>query len=119
MKVHTFISNFFRKKDFSFPLKDLSTGNIYISSQNHGYVVVDESIDKSKAETIFINVNDGTVEGIQYLNKNIFTDAQKFCIKYHRWLQRIVCITSRYISFYQGWQLSFVLFPSYKIIINT
>ncbi len=55
------------------PVKDLSTGNVYISSQNHGYVVVDESIDKSKAETLFINVNDGTVEGIQYLNKNIFT----------------------------------------------
>lgn len=55
------------------PVKDLATGKVYISSQNHGYVVVDGSIDESIAETSFINVNDGTVEGVHYLNKNIFT----------------------------------------------
>lgn len=55
------------------PVKDLATGKVYISSQNHGYVVVDGSIDEHIAETSFINVNDGTVEGIHYLNKNIFT----------------------------------------------
>lgn len=55
------------------PVKDLATGKVYISSQNHGYVVVDGSIDESIAETSFLNVNDGTVEGLHYLNKNIFT----------------------------------------------
>lgn len=55
------------------PVKDLSTGRVYISSQNHGYVVDDGSLDKSVAETSFINVNDGTVEGLHYLNKNVFT----------------------------------------------
>lgn len=55
------------------PVKDFATGKVYISSQNHGYVVVDGSIDESIAETSFINVNDGTVEGVHYLNKNIFT----------------------------------------------
>ncbi len=55
------------------PVKDLSTGRVYISSQNHGYVVDDESMDSSLAETSFINVNDKTVEGVHYLNKNIFT----------------------------------------------
>ena len=55
------------------PVKDLSTGRVYISSQNHGYVVDDESLDKTVAETSFINVNDKTVEGVHYLNKNIFT----------------------------------------------
>lgn len=55
------------------PVKDLATGRVYISSQNHGYVVDDESLDKSVAETSFINVNDGTCEGLHYLNKNVFT----------------------------------------------
>ncbi|SFR93929.1 carbamoyl phosphate synthase small subunit [Anaeromicropila populeti] len=55
------------------PVKDLSTGKVYISSQNHGYVVIDGSIDKNVAETLFINVNDRTVEGLRYLGKNVFT----------------------------------------------
>ncbi len=55
------------------PVKDLSTGRVYISSQNHGYVVEEESIDKSVAEISFINVNDQTIEGLHYLNKNVFT----------------------------------------------
>lgn len=55
------------------PVKDLKTGRVYISSQNHGYVVTEESIDNSVAEAGFINVNDKTVEGLRYLQKNIFT----------------------------------------------
>lgn len=55
------------------PVKDLSTNRVYISSQNHGYVVDDESLDPKVAETSFVNVNDGTVEGLHYLGKNIFT----------------------------------------------
>lgn len=55
------------------PVKDLTTGRVYISSQNHGYVVLDDSIDSAKAKVRFINANDKTVEGLTYLNKNIFT----------------------------------------------
>lgn len=55
------------------PVKDLGTNRVYISSQNHGYVVDDKSMDPKTAETSFINVNDGTVEGLHYLGKNIFT----------------------------------------------
>lgn len=55
------------------PVKDLSTNRVYISSQNHGYVVTEGSIDPKIAETSFINVNDNTVEGLHYLGKNIFT----------------------------------------------
>jgi carbamoyl-phosphate synthase small subunit len=55
------------------PVKDLKTGKVYISSQNHGYVVKEESIDRNIAEVAFINVNDKTVEGLHYLNKNILT----------------------------------------------
>lgn len=55
------------------PVKDLQTGKVYISSQNHGYVVDVENMDGSIAEPSFINVNDGTNEGLHYLGKNIFT----------------------------------------------
>ena len=55
------------------PVKDLKTGRVYISSQNHGYVVDVEHIDPCLATPAFSNVNDGTNEGLVYLNKNIFT----------------------------------------------
>lgn len=55
------------------PVKDLSTGKVYISSQNHGYVVDMETIDAKTARPAFINVNDKTNEGLEYIGKNIFT----------------------------------------------
>lgn len=55
------------------PVKDLKSGKVYISSQNHGYVVDSETINPEIAEVGFINVNDKTVEGLRYKNKNIFT----------------------------------------------
>lgn len=55
------------------PVKDLETGQVYISSQNHGYVVNADSLDPGLAKTAFINVNDRTNEGMSYTGKNIFT----------------------------------------------
>lgn len=55
------------------PVKDLETGRVYISSQNHGYVVDTDSVDESVAIPAFVNVNDGTNEGLKYVGKNIFT----------------------------------------------
>lgn len=55
------------------PVKDLETGRVYISSQNHGYVVDEESVDPKVAVPAFRNVNDGTNEGLAYVGKNIFT----------------------------------------------
>lgn len=55
------------------PVKDLRTNKVYISSQNHGYVVDTDKMDSSVAEVSFVNVNDGTVEGVRYKNKNIYT----------------------------------------------
>jgi carbamoyl-phosphate synthase small subunit len=43
------------------PVKELATGRVYITSQNHGYAVV---ADKGS----FVNVNDGTCEGMDYGN---------------------------------------------------
>lgn len=55
------------------PVKDLKTGRVYISSQNHGYVVDPSSMGQDVAVPAFINVNDGTNEGLAYAGKNIFT----------------------------------------------
>ena len=55
------------------PVKDLATGRVYISSQNHGYVIKSESIPEDIAEVSFINVNDRTIEGLNYKNKKIRT----------------------------------------------
>lgn len=59
------------------PVKDLETGRVYISSQNHGYVVDMDKLDPKVAVPAFINVNDGTNEGLKYTGKNIFT------VQYH------------------------------------
>ena len=55
------------------PVKDLETGRVYISSQNHGYVVDTDKLDSAVAVPAFINVNDGTNEGLSYTGKQIFT----------------------------------------------
>ena len=55
------------------PVKDLENGKVYITSQNHGYYVLENSIKPEIAEVSHINLNDNTVEGIRYKNKNIFT----------------------------------------------
>lgn len=55
------------------PVRDVQTGKVYISTQNHGYMVDADTINPDIAEIGFVNVNDGTVEGLNYKNKNIFT----------------------------------------------
>ena len=55
------------------PVRDLSTGRVTISSQNHGYVVDTKKLDPSVAVPAFENVNDGTNEGLSYVGKKIFT----------------------------------------------
>lgn len=57
----------------SHPVKDLKNDKVHITSQNHGYYIVEESINKNIAEVTHVNLNDGTVEGLKYKNKKIFT----------------------------------------------
>ena len=55
------------------PVKDLETGRVYISSQNHGYMVDTDTLDPQVAVPAFENVNDKTNDGLKYIGKNIFT----------------------------------------------
>ena len=55
------------------PAKEVETGRVYITSQNHGYVVDETTLDPNVAKPAFENVNDKTNEGLEYVGKNIFT----------------------------------------------
>lgn len=55
------------------PVKDLSTGKVYLSSQNHGYTVTEDSIANTDLEVTHINVNDGSVEGLSHKNLPAFS----------------------------------------------
>ncbi|KUG04184.1 carbamoyl-phosphate synthase small chain [hydrocarbon metagenome] len=46
------------------PVKDMRTGKIYITAQNHGYVADESSLAGRGVDVLFKNLNDGTVEGI-------------------------------------------------------
>ncbi len=55
------------------PVVDLESGRTYVTSQNHGYAVVGESIDPSIGQVSHINANDKTCEGVRYSTINAFT----------------------------------------------
>ena len=55
------------------PVRDVRTGRTQITSQNHGYVVTRESVDPAVASISHINVNEGSVEGLEYKRPNCFS----------------------------------------------
>ncbi|MBV9852660.1 MAG: glutamine-hydrolyzing carbamoyl-phosphate synthase small subunit [Armatimonadetes bacterium] len=59
------------------PVKDLETGRVVITSQNHGYALAAEGFDDPDVEVWQINLNDGTVEGLRHKTLPIFS------IQYH------------------------------------
>lgn len=55
------------------PVFDLTTKKMFITSQNHGYVVDSSTVNTKIAKTRFINLNDNTCEGLIFLNFPIFS----------------------------------------------
>ncbi len=55
------------------PVRDFANGRVYITSQNHNYCVMAESVDPAVAEVSHVNVNDGSVEGLRYKNGRVET----------------------------------------------
>jgi carbamoyl-phosphate synthase small subunit len=59
------------------PVKDIATGKIAITSQNHGYTVEENSIEGTSLEITHVALNDGTIEGLRH------KDYPAFTVQYH------------------------------------
>ncbi len=59
------------------PVKDLATGKIDITSQNHGFCVDAAGLDPEKVRVTHVNLNDNTVEGLECRDMNCFS------VQYH------------------------------------
>ncbi len=60
------------------PVKELSSGRVYITAQNHGYAVVKSTLPNSAAVT-YENLNDLSCEGIDYAQSNAFSVQFRPC----------------------------------------
>lgn len=59
------------------PVKNLLTGRVEITSQNHGFAVDPESLKAAGGEPTHVHLNDGTLAGFR------LTDRPVFCVQYH------------------------------------
>lgn len=67
----------FGHRGVNHPVKDLAKDRTYITSQNHGYAVVGETVNPEIARVSHINLNDNTCEGVEHIGAPIFT------VQYH------------------------------------
>ncbi len=67
----------FGHRGINHPVKNLLTGEVIITSQNHGFAVDIDSVDETPLEVTAIEINDQTCEGLRYPGKPVFS------VQYH------------------------------------
>jgi len=67
----------FGHRGINHPVKNLETGQVEVTSQNHGFAVDANSLDESVTRVTQINLNDDTVEGLRYLK------IPAYSVQYH------------------------------------
>jgi len=59
------------------PVRDVKNGAVWITAQNHNYVVESDSLSKGEAEVTLLSLNDGSVEGLRLTKRPVF------CVQFH------------------------------------
>ena len=55
------------------PVQDLATKKVYVTSQNHNFMVKPESLDQKEIEITHLSLNDGSLEGLKMKNKPVYS----------------------------------------------
>jgi len=55
------------------PVQDLTTKKVFITAQNHGYCVKEDSLNESELEASHVNLNDKSIEGLRHKTKPAFS----------------------------------------------
>ncbi|EXJ24261.1 Carbamoyl-phosphate synthase small chain [Alkalibacterium sp. AK22] len=67
----------FGHRGFNHPVREIATGRIDFTSQNHGYAVDELSLNKENLRVTHVEINDGTVEGLRHRRYPVFS------VQYH------------------------------------
>lgn len=63
----------FGHRGFNHPVREIATGKINFTSQNHGFAVDKESLKETNLMITHVEINDGTVEGLKHRHEPVFT----------------------------------------------
>jgi len=55
------------------PVQDLRTKGVYVTSQNHNFMVLPESLDPNEVEITHLSLNDNSLEGLKMKNKPVYS----------------------------------------------
>jgi carbamoyl-phosphate synthase small subunit len=55
------------------PVRDERSKKVYITTQNHGFNIDDDTLDRSRVERTFVNLNDHTIEGMRHRKLPLFS----------------------------------------------
>jgi len=59
------------------PVQDVSTGKVYITAQNHNYMVMPDSLDPNEVQVTHLSLNDGSLEGFRMKHRPVY------CVQFH------------------------------------